>query len=202
MGTPALATRHVSNLPLENLRATDISPHSHVVQFYTSHQKLLDGLWSFVRSSLRAGDSIVIVATDAHRRDLQLRLKNARLNLDVVGEGRLQMLDAHKTLDSFLVRGTPDWRAFQRTMKPIFDKARAASNSNFRDIAAFGEMVGMLAREKRFDAAIKLERFWNQFARTTRLVLHCAYPMHLFAEPYCDEHYLRICREHTNVVPA
>lgn len=163
----------------------------------------MNGLANFVSSALRAGDSVVIVATDGHRRDLHARLKNARINVgNVSAEGRLQMFDAEETLRSIIVRGKADWRAFQKTITPLFDTARAASNSKFRNTAAFGEMVALLAQDRKFEAAIQLERFWNEFARTTRLVLHCAYPMHLFAEPYNDEAYMRVCREHTNVVPA
>lgn len=199
----ALATRHLSDLPLENLRATDISPHSHVVEFYTRSTTMMNGLGNFVASSLRAGDSVVIVATEGHRRDLQLRLKSARINTShAVAEGRFQMFDAEDTLASIVVRGKPDWRAFQKTLRPLFATAREASHSNFRNIAAFGEMVALLARQEKFDAAIQLERFWNEFARTTRLVLHCAYPMHLFGELHADDYYMSICREHTNVVPA
>lgn len=192
-----------SNLPLENLHATDISPHSHVVQFYTLNSTLMNSLTSFVRSSLRAGDAVVVVATDAHRRDLQMRLKLARVNVRyVVDQGRLQLLDAQELLASIIRDGEVDWQEFQRAIGPVFAYARKVSRSRFRNCAAFGEMVALLAREKKFESALRLERCWNQFARTTRIVLHCGYPMQVFADPSNEESYLRICREHTNVLPA
>jgi len=198
-----VTSRAIQALPLEYLHSTDVSPHSHVVQFYTRDSTLMTSLTTFVATALRAGDAAVVVATDAHRRELRARLKAARLNVPQANsQHRLQMLDAHETLESIMVDGEPDRDSFFAAMAPIFGTARSAARTRFRNTAAFGEMVSLLAKEKRFEDALRLERLWNDFARTTRMVLHCAYPVHAFAAPYCEDAYLRICREHTNVVPA
>ena len=198
-----MSTSGRGHLPIESLRATDISPHSHVVQFYTLDSALINSLSGFVRTSLKAGDSVVLIATAAHRRDLKSRLQQSGANLKhVIASGRLRLLDAEETLASIVVDGVPDREAFQRVIGPVFAAARSASRSRFRSAAAFGEMVAVLAAAGDFAGALLIERFWNEFARTTRLVLHCAYPVHLFSQPESEGNYLRICREHTNVVPA
>ncbi len=192
-----------ASLSVESLHATDISPHSHVVQFYTLHSALVTSLTRFVRSSLRAGDSVVVIATESHRRDVQARLRGEQVNLrQPSAQGRLKMLDAKTTLSAIMRKGMPDRERFVRTIEPIVTQARSNSKSNFQGVAAFGEMVTVLAAKGNVEGAILLERYWNEFARTTRLVLHCAYPIHLFAQPNSEDNYVRICREHTNVLPA
>jgi signal transduction histidine kinase len=63
-------------------------------------------------------------------------------------------------------------------------------------------MVALLWGEGNFEAAIQLERFWNDLARAYPLALRCAYPMSGFDREQHGDAFLKICAEHSHVLPV
>lgn len=66
---------------------------------------------------------------------------------------------------------------------------------------AFGEMVGLLSHDGKHDAAIELERHWNQLAIRHAFSLFCAYPRTAFSAND-RQAFERVCREHASVLAA
>ena len=60
----------------------------------------------------------------------------------------------------------------------------------------FGQMVDVLWREGQQDAAIHLERLWNQLAHKQSFSLLCGYAMGDF---YKDSNFEDICGQHSHV---
>src|SRR5260221_11549682 len=90
-----------------------VADHDHVVQFYESDDELVRSVCGYIGPALRAGDAVIVVATDAHRRDFERAL--AAQGIDVVAAvslGTLLMFDAAQTLGKFLGDGGPDRVAF------------------------------------------------------------------------------------------
>jgi PAS domain S-box-containing protein len=63
-------------------------------------------------------------------------------------------------------------------------------------------MVAVLWAEGKFDAAHALEQLWNRLAESHSFFLHCAYPMKDFDREEHSEHFLKICAEHTDIIPG
>jgi hypothetical protein len=61
-------------------------------------------------------------------------------------------------------------------------------------------MVALLWAEGQTEAAIELEKLWNELANTYSFSLHCAYPMQAFCREDMAASFLRVCAEHTCVV--
>jgi signal transduction histidine kinase len=175
----------------------------HVVQFYSQDLFLLDELSRFIGTALGAGDAAVTVATQVHREGLEHRFRERGLNPAIaIKEGRYIPMDAAETLSKFMRDGYPDADLFRELMGPVIVRARAAAEGRQPRVVAFGEMVALLWGEGNIEAAIQLERLWNELAKTHSFSLRCAYPMAGFFREEHTEPFLRICGEHSDVIPA
>lgn len=176
--------------------------HSHVVQFYSDDSFLLEELRHVIGTALTGGSSAVILATRSHNDSLTDRLKRDGLDLTKIAtEGRYQALDATEVLSQFMVDGRPDPARFAEIIGGVIARAAAASHDENRRVVAFGEMVALLWAEGRAEAAIELEKLWNDLAKSYLFSLRCAYPMQGFCREEHAESLLRICAEHSGVVP-
>src|ERR1051326_491279 len=87
---------------------------NHIVQFYEDDGFLCDTVARFIGTGLAAGDSVVIIATDLHRRGFVQRLRANDFDAArAIANGRLTLLDAAETLAALLVDGSPNWERFE-----------------------------------------------------------------------------------------
>ena len=180
----------------------DADHHGHVVQFYAEDAALLDSIARFIATALEAGDTAVVIATQAHRDGLRQRLADRGLDVEgAIRRGHFMALDAGDTLSKFMRDGSPDPRAFANVVGGVFDRARAVAGVGPRRVAAFGEMVALLWAEGNPEAAIQLEQRWNDLAQTHSFSLRCAYPITGFNRDQYGEPFAKICAAHGGVIP-
>jgi PAS domain S-box-containing protein len=180
-----------------------VSSCSHAVHFYEDDSSFLDNLSEFVGAALGAGGACVVIATRAHRDGLVERLKACGIDTRfATHKNRYIALDAAETLARFMVDGWPDEGRFLSVIEPELVRARMGLPRKSTAIVAFGEMVALLLAEGNAEAAIRLEQIWNKLADTHAFSLRCAYPVQCFADGSQDEAFLRVCAEHSQLVPA
>jgi len=175
----------------------------HVVQFYHADDSLLDPLSRSVGAALGSGGVAVVIATSEHRLGLSRRLRS--LGVDqvlAVKQGRYVALDAAETLSRFMRRGSPDEGRFNDIIGSVMQSASVAARGEDGRVIAFGEMVALLWAEGATEAAIRLEQLWNNLAAKYSFSLRCAYPMSNFRRAEDEQLFLRICSEHSGVIPA
>jgi PAS domain S-box-containing protein len=191
------------SLPLP-LRSGRADHRSHEVQFYAEDRSFLDELGRFIGSALGAGDAAVVVATKDHQQALAERLKAYGLDFfGALAQGRLALLDATETMALFLVDGRLDASRFASVIGECIERARhAASGGKDSRVVVFGEMVALLWEDKKAEAAIQLERLWNDLGKKRVFSLRCAYPLTGFSREEHADSFLAICGEHTNVIPS
>jgi signal transduction histidine kinase len=174
----------------------------HSVQFYADDSFLLDGLSRFIGTALGAGDAAIVIATSAHREALERRLQARGLSTaKSIRQGRYIVLDAAEMLQKFMVEGFPDAARFGELLSTFVVRARAAVEPGAR-VVAFGEMVALLWEDGKYDAAIRLEQLWNELGKEHSFFLHCVYPIKSFAHDHHREPFLKICAEHSDVIPS
>jgi PAS domain S-box-containing protein len=183
---------------------SDVADHcaGHVVQFYREDRSLLDALSRYIGAALKNGDSAVLVAARARNEALAREL-NAR-GVDVaaaVSQGRYTTFEASDILSQIMVDGMPDSSRFTRLIGGIIERAKVAAKPNRPGVAVFGEMVALLWSEGKHAAAIRLEELWNELAQTHLFSLRCAYPMNGFSKQEHSGPFLKICAEHSAVIP-
>lgn len=181
----------------------DREHHGHTVQFYTEDRSLIDGLSRLIGTALGAGDSAIVIATRLHREALDQKLKARGLDtLAATKQGRYLQFDAAETLSKFTVDGRPDAALFNKVIGPVVAQAKEASEGPNARVVAFGEMVALLWSQGKAEAAIRLEQLWNELAKTHNFSLRCGYPIAGFGREQDGEPFLKICAEHTGVIPS
>lgn len=177
--------------------------HAHVVQFYNEDTFLLDELNRVVGAALLAGDVVIIIATQAHRDGLAQRLQTHGLDLaGAATQGRYVALDAADTLSKFMRDGSPDPARFADSVGDVIARAAGSAGREHPQVAAFAEMVALLWAEGKPEAAVRLEELWNDLARTHSFSLRCTYPMRSFLHEEDGEPFLKICAQHSSVIPG
>src|SRR6185436_4526041 len=96
----------------------------------------------------------------------------------------------------------PDPERFREVVGGMVAHALDASVGATPGLAVFGEMVALLWAGGKFDAAIQLERLWNELRQTYAFSLRCAYPIGNFDREEHGQAFLQICSEHTGVIPG
>ena len=175
---------------------------AHAAQFYADDTFLLDELSRYIGAALVGGEAAVMIATKSHRDGLEQRLRSRGLDLtSVMAQGRYIALDAAETMAKFMVDDWPEAALFTEVVGSVLGPAAAVSGRNHH-IAAFGEMVALLWEQGNPKAAIRVEQLWNNLARIYSLSLRCAYPMKGFDRGEHSDLFLKICAEHSHVIPV
>ncbi len=188
---------------LPRLFSGDDEHHSHSVHLYAEDASLVDALGRFVAPVLHGGEAAVIVATPQHR--LALARNLVARGVDISGtarQGRYVTLDASDTLSLFTLEGWPEPARFADCLGDVLTRARVAAGNRQSPVAVFGEMVALLWAEGKFEAALQLEKLWNQLARTQLFHLRCAYSIGAFGGAEHETPFLKICAEHSRVLPS
>src|SRR6202521_3790533 len=173
----------------------------HVVYFYQESDSLLDALCNFVGPPLDAGNAAVIIATKVHRDGLQHRLTARGLDTAKASkQGRYVALDAPEILSKITVEGMPDGARFFEVVGGTIARTRALLKPASPEIVVFGELVSLLWKEGKIEAAIRLEQLWNELAKKHPFSLRCAYPVANFYGEKNAQPLMRVCAEHSAVV--
>jgi len=174
------------------------SEHFHAVRFYVDDTSLCRMVAGFIGDGLAAGQPAVVIATPSHSDSILEELRALSFDGDhLKSTGDLQMLDAERTLSSFMKAERPDPVAFKNAVGKVLHRARELRPGV--TIRAYGEMVDWLWKHEAADAAIRLEVLWNALARRYPFSLLCGYSMGNF---YKQGAYERICEQHSHVVSA
>jgi len=173
---------------------------NHEAQFYSDDESLLAGFASFIEAALKAGNAVIVVATEPHRKSLLPRLQ--ALGVDVasaIGQGRYVSLDVDETLSTFMVNDLPDPdRFFKVAGNLISSAAKAAKGENPR-VSGCGECAPTLFAQGKVDAAIRLEHFWDEIAKIYAVDILCGYILDTNDRQAKGKFYDKICAEHSAV---
>ena len=171
--------------------------HEHLVQFYGSELSLFTTVSGFLAEGIVAGQPAVMIATQAHRDGILEHLSARLIDCDQARRnGDLVVLDTGETMDLFMVDGVPDEDLFNRHASLVIEQALRGRTRTI--VRAYGEMVDVLWKDGRSEAAITLEMLWNKLATKYGFALLCGYAMGNF---YKQSKQLESVREqHTRVV--
>lgn len=176
-------------------------PAVHSVHFYDEHSALIERLRGVVASGLQIGNSVLIVATKAHREELVRQLET--LGVDVRSHARagcFAMFDAKETLNTFMVDGMPDKKRFLDSVGNLLKEAKKSARSKDQGLTVFGEMVAVLWEQGNKAGALQLEALWNDVMNERVFHLHCAYPRWNFTNDGDQTGMAEICHAHSHVL--
>jgi hypothetical protein len=173
----------------------EIAPCDHFVQIYEENDILLDTLEGFVSGGIRAGEGVIVIATQSNRKALENRLQEKGLDLSAtIQQEQYIALDAEETLSNFMVSGWPNDELFTEVVTNLILRARG----NGRRVRAFGEMVALLWARGDTGATVRLEYLWQNLCQQEGFSLFCAYPKAGFTQDI-EESINAICTTHSRV---
>jgi hypothetical protein len=176
----------------------EIAPCEHLVQIYENEGVFLDTLEGFVSGGLKAGDSVILIATVTHLNALEGRLKANGLDVEAARrQDQYISLVAQEALAKFMVQDWPDDELFLQFVSDLLTRARRGG----RKVRAFGEMVAVLWAQGATGATVRLEHLWQAMCQSEGFSLFCAYPKVGFTQNVVES-INEICAAHTKVLPS
>jgi hypothetical protein len=174
----------------------EIAPCEHLVQIYEDEGTFLDTLEGFVSGGLKSGDSVILIATEAHLKALEQRLLAEGLDLQAArSQDQYIALVAKGVLEQFIVKSWPDEDRFSEVIRELLGRAQRGG----RKVRAFGEMVAILWARGETAATVRLEYLWQNLCQAEGLSLFCAYPKIGFTQD-ATESLSQICAAHSKII--
>lgn len=165
------------------------APREHYVWFYEERAQLIEVVADFAADGLRAGEQVILIATEDHLHDIGELLAAAGADT-----ASLQTFDAATTLSGFYRDGIIDREAFDRTIGSLV-RATAAKGK----VRAFGEMVALLWADGAVREAIELEGLWCDLRGRESFSLLCAYPSSVVLDEALHAPINAVCALHSEV---
>jgi len=172
----------------------------HEAGFYSDDASLLDAFTQFIGAALKAGDAVIVVATESHRESLLPRLQTHGLNIGAaIEQGIYISLDAADTLSTFMVNSMPDPVRFLKVAGDLVMAAAKAAKGEYPRVAACGECAPLLWAQGNAEAAIRLEHLWDDIAKSHNIRVLCGYPLDSFQGGMGSHIFARLCAAHSVV---
>jgi DNA-binding NarL/FixJ family response regulator len=176
--------------------------HSHEVYFYSDDAALLLGLAGFVETALNAGNPVIVVATEPHRKGvLETLMARGIDGAAVMEQGLYLSLDVYQALSTFMVDDLPDSARFLKIFSDLLSSSAGAAKGKHARVAACGEFAPALWAQGKAEAAIQVEHLTDEIAKTGNVDILCGYVLNSSQRDQGSHIYQRICAEHSAVFP-
>ncbi|MEP6911029.1 MAG: MEDS domain-containing protein [Actinomycetota bacterium] len=173
----------------------------HAVQIYRDVTELAESVARYFATGFEEGEPGIVIATAEHWGAVAHMLADQGWDpADAEAQGLLTVRDAVEMLARFMDGDRPSPEDFESVVGGTIDSISA----RFPDkrVRAFGEMVDLLCRQGKPDAALALEELWNELATTRPFSLLCGYRLDVFDRASQVATLPGVCRTHTHVLPA
>jgi anti-sigma regulatory factor (Ser/Thr protein kinase) len=165
------------------------APADHFVWFYDERAHLIARVADYAAEGVRAGEQVVLIATNDHLHDIEARLATAGVDTSAV-----HTFDAVAMLDAFYQDGVIDSDAFDETIGALVRSTTARG-----PVRAFGEMVALLWGDGAVREAIELEALWCGLRARDNFSLLCAYPSGIVLDEGLHAPLNAVCALHSEI---
>jgi len=176
------------------------SASRHEVGFYSDDPSLLDHLTPLVRAALKAGNAVIVIASESRRDILLRRLRTHDGEIGTTIErGGYIALDAAEMLSAFMQKGVPDLARFLKLFGNLMEKTVEAQKGRPAHVTIFGECASLLCAEGNPEAAILVEKFVNQLVKEYDVDIVCIYSLGGLQDRMDSDIFERIRAEHSAI---
>ena len=166
----------------------------HLVQLFDETESLVAGISTFLFDAWKRGHHLLVVSRAGNWAMTAAELQARGCPVpQLIAAGRLIVLDAATTLATFMVNGDPNPEKFRASIGDLVTRVCAESAHG---VAAYGEMVDILAAQGNFTGAEQLEALWNELSQTCSFRLLCGYSASHFGDARTTGHLHAICAAH------
>lgn len=169
----------------------------HYVRFYPDDQSIVAGYAAFVRDALVSGEAVLVVVTPIHRQALLalLEAKGVETGAAIEAE-RFLLIDSLQLVEEIFVNDhlVPDCLARSRAVIERLMNANPGAR-----VCACGEIAPILLARGKTEAAMRVERVWDELSRLYDLEIFCGYVLDDSRLTQDAPIYRQICAEHAFV---
>ena len=184
--------------------ATDIDAarelRRHEAGIYSDEASLLDDYARFSEAALRAGITLIAILPESRRNALHQRLRARGVDVDgALRDGTHLVLEVPAIASRFIVDGRLDEARCWHAASTLVLQAASATGGKRPCAAVCGDGAATFLREGKVEAAMALERLWDDVARTFDVDVFCPY---LADDLRCDDDnpiFQSICATHSAV---
>jgi len=171
----------------------------HAVQFHANDSHFLDEVSKLVGATLRSGEQVVLVTSESTRNGVAQRLQARQIDLAMLAErGQYVAQDSALALSQVMHDGRPDKEHLAEIIHGL-DRLRLAVPNGPGRLTIFGDMTVSLCRNGDFEAALELERIWNDLTRALPFFTVCSYPIDCFENSEALNLLSNVCAAHSAV---
>jgi len=192
------ANQH-TNHPYPDVTSTAINRH-HAAGFYSADGVFVDHGTQFIAAALKAGKSVIVVATESHRESIHSQLQAKRLDIvTAIKEGRYIPMDAADALSMVIKNGILDPVRFLELLGGLIMTAADAAKDAHGHVAVFGECAHLLCSQGNIEAAIQMEKLGNKLTEIHSVDILCGYAVDRTVNAMDSHTFEQICAEHSFV---
>ena len=174
--------------------------HCHEVAFYGGDESFLIRCTRFIGAALANGDAVIAIMTPSHHNRLRQKVESEGCDVaEATQQGRYLAMEPSDLLSIFLVNGQPDAARFLKAGGDLIATALKAATGKHPRVAVCGECGSLLHGEGKAEAAVELERLWNELAHLYEVDSLCGYPIERFRSEEQGPVFQHICAEHSAV---
>ena len=175
--------------------------HTHGVQFHPDEAALICGFTSFVEAALKAGNPVIVIATESHRKSvLEALLARGVDGTAAMEQGLYLSLDVDAALSTFMVNDLPDSGRFLKVFGDLLSSVAKMATGEHSRVAACGELSPTLWAQGKVDAAVQVEHLTDEIAKTCNVDVLCGYVLNSFQREQETHIHARICAEHSAII--
>ena len=169
----------------------------HVAHFHRGDRVVLDAVSRFVRASLRSGESVVVVGTEATRLAVAHHIQSSGIDLRAMEQRRQYVAsDAIQSLTDVMCGDRPDGARLAEIVVGLERLRLESANGPQSRLIVFGEMAVPLCRTGNLEGALEIERMWSRLTAQLPIFTICSYPITCFQNARPEEQLSRFYAEH------
>lgn len=185
-------------LQLLDSEEEEVAPHSHELLFCSDDEVFLDGFSRFITSAIATANPVIVLVTESHRDLLRKRLLANGFDIDAAIQRRLYVSwDVDEALSTFMVNGWPDAFRFSKAVGDLVKSVARGTGEKPCRVMACGECSPRLWAQGELEAAVRLERLFDEVSLIDSVDMLCAYPVLHLSEN--DQAFKNLCAAHTAI---
>jgi DNA-binding NarL/FixJ family response regulator len=175
-------------------------PRWHEVGFFSDDDALLGSFADFLAAALQNGNAGIVITPELQQIRILSRLEAYGLDMSAeIRQGRYVALDTEDALSRYMINDRPDDALFYRAADDLITKTAQAVDGERTRVVACGGCATLLWERGNVEGAIRLERLWDEIARSHRVQVLCGYQLATFEGEKGRDTFDRICAEHSAV---
>ena len=180
--------------PLPSPAPRNAISRAHEVEFYSDDEAFVVGFADRIEAALEAGNALIVVATESHRKSIVPRLQDQGVDINAaIAQGRYLVLDVADTLSTFMGDELPDPVRFFRVVDDLIAAAARSTSGKESRVTICGECASILWAQGNADAAIQVEQFCNQLTKRYEIDILCGFSLSSFYRDEDKQVFQKIC---------